>query len=86
MWLVEGSGGAVSGPLSTECRLSRRLALSSLQLVPHRPLKARPVMILVFKASTSSPTGGLLFEPQCKRIATNVFSGDADSAFGSQDL
>jgi hypothetical protein len=31
-----------------------------------RPLKAGPLMILVFMASTNSLTVGLLFEPPCK--------------------
>jgi hypothetical protein len=64
----------LSGALNDETRLSRRLVPSSSQLVPQTPLKARPLMMLVFSASTNCTTFGLSFEPQYERIAQNVFS------------
>ena len=39
-----------------------------------RSLKARPLKILIFRASTNCPTVGLLFKPQCKWITPNAFS------------
>jgi hypothetical protein len=77
IWLVEVSNGEASGPLSKDCRLSRKLVSSSSQLVPRRPLKARPLVMLVFRASKNYPTFGLLIEPQCKWIAPNVFSRES---------
>ena len=53
--------------------MDQREAPSSSQLVPYRLLYARPLMMSVFRASTNCPTDGL-FDPQCKRIAPNVFS------------
>jgi hypothetical protein len=86
MWLLEETDGEASGPLSKECRLSRRLASSVLQLVPHRLPKARLFMMLVFRASTDSSTVGLWFEPQCKWIAPHVLKGILIQLLGLQTV
>jgi hypothetical protein len=54
--LVKGIGGESSGALRNDCtcKLSRRVAPSSLQLVPYTLLKASPLMMLAFRASTLS--------------------------------
>jgi hypothetical protein len=70
---VEGFGEAALGALSNDCRLSRTVAPSFLQLVPHRLLIASPLIMLVYRASTNCPTLGLFLEPQYKQIAPNVF-------------
>jgi len=73
-----GCGTEASDSSKNESRLPTSSVLSSLQFVLLRPLKARPLIILLFWAFTSCPTFGLLFEPQfepqCKQITPNVFS------------
>ena len=65
---------SASDSTKNECRLSRSSVLPSPQLVFLRSPKAKPLMILVFRASANCPTVGILFEPQCKLITPNVFS------------
>jgi hypothetical protein len=49
--------GRTSGSaLNNDCRLSSTVAPSSSQLVPQRPLRARSLMMLVFRASINCPT------------------------------
>jgi hypothetical protein len=50
---VEGFGEEVSGSLSNDCKLFRKVAPSSPQLVPHRPLKARPLMMHLQTVTTA---------------------------------
>jgi hypothetical protein len=58
---MEKLGEEGSGVLSKECTLSRRVVPSS---SPHRPLKVRPLMILVLWASANCPTLGLSHQSQ----------------------
>jgi len=73
-WFADGCGTEASNFSKNECKLSRSSVLSSSWLVFLRSLNARPLMILIFRASKNCPTFGLLSEPQCKRITPNVFS------------
>jgi hypothetical protein len=51
-------------PWAMIVKFSRRVAPSSSLLVPQRPLKARPLLMLVFRTCTNCPTAGLLLQPQ----------------------
>jgi hypothetical protein len=75
---VEEFGEEESGALSNDCWLSRGVAPSSSQLNLYTPLKARPLMKLVFRASKNCSTVGLLFEPQYKYLQM-CSQGDPDS-------
>jgi hypothetical protein len=46
---VKGLGGEASDALSKLRRSTRRVSPSSMQLMPRRPLKARPLVLLVFR-------------------------------------
>jgi hypothetical protein len=78
---VEGFCKAASGARWNNYRLSRRIAPSSSHLLPDRPLKARLLMMLVFRVSASCPRVGLLFKQQYERIPINVSQGKPDSGF-----
>jgi len=73
-WLVDGFCGEARDSLRKECRLTRFSVSSPSHFALCRPVYPRPLMILVFRASTNCPTFGLLFESKCKRITPNVFS------------